>query len=390
MSWKYLPVFNSCLQLLITTLFGAVMAKFVPSVFDQTFVSKAVAFVFHVALPCHVLKGIGTKVDFYSETFIWKYIIAFLILRFFALVIAAGSFLLSGKCSKVGIGEITVRWLSLTWISTVILGVPILTAVFNNPGRGLFYGLLAGISSFIFQLPFQLFFFECHKLEREHIEQQGREMEDRDTDEENIVPKESVVKNNQGDEINESVNHWTFWAGLCTSSTLWRDIFKRVFTNPIVVAILCAFIISLSTLGKVLDEIEGLKFFVDTLGYLGQITTPLSLFAMGIWMHHQGRNLVRIGFVELFIFMITKLIIVPMIMIGLAKALSLDDESGRAAVLIASLPISMASFTLGSIYDIGKDQLSANVAVGTLLMLPTVIVWNLVLDELDLFVNFVK
>ena len=259
MSWKYLPVLNSCLQLLITTLFGAVMAKFVPSVFDQTFVSKAVAFVFHVALPCHVLKGIGTKVDFYSETFIWKYIIAFLILRFFALVIAAGSFLLSGKCSKVSIGEITVRWLSLTWISTVILGVPILTSVFNNPGRGLFYGLLAGISSFIFQLPFQLFFFECHKLEREHIEQQGREMEDRDTDEENIVPKESVVKNNQGDEINESVNHWTFWAGLCTSSSLWRDIFKRVFNNPIVVAILCAFIISLSTLGKVHDEIKGLK-----------------------------------------------------------------------------------------------------------------------------------
>ena len=180
-------------------------------------------------------------------------------------------------------------------------------------------------------------------------------MEDRDTDVENIVPKESVVKNNQGDEINEPVNHLNFWAGLCTSGTLWKDIFKRVFTNPIVVAILCAFIISLSTLGKMLDEFEGLKFFVDTLGYLGQITTPLSLFAMGIWMHHQGRNLVRIGFVELFIFMITKLIIVPMIMIGLAKALSLDDKSGRAAVLIASLPISMASFTLGSIYDIGKD-----------------------------------
>jgi predicted permease len=72
-------------------------------------------------------------------------------------------------------------------------------------------------------------------------------------------------------------------------------------------------------------------------------------------------------------------------MVGLAKAVNLNDEAGRAAVLIASLPISMASFSLASRYKIGEAVLSENVALGTALILPTVLLWNLVMDAVDLF-----
>jgi predicted permease len=65
-----------------------------------------------------------------------------------------------------------------------------------------------------------------------------------------------------------------------------------------------------------------------------------------------------------------------------------EDEPGRAAVLIASLPISMASFSLGSKYNTGEAVLSTNVAVGTVLMLPTVIIWNLVMDKIDLWTMY--
>ena len=40
-------------------------------------------------------------------------------------------------------------------------------AVFGNPSLGIKYGILAGMSSFIFQLPLQLLFFECHAAEAE-------------------------------------------------------------------------------------------------------------------------------------------------------------------------------------------------------------------------------
>ena len=57
----------------------------------------------------------------------------------------------------------------------------------------------------------------------------------------------------------------------------------------------------------------------------------------------------------------------------------------RASILIASLPISMASFSLGEKYSIGQKDLATNVAVGTLLMLPTVLCWNIVLDTIGLY-----
>ncbi len=85
------------------------------------------------------------------------------------------------------------------------------------------------------------------------------------------------------------------------------------------------------------------------------------------------------------LYMLSKLVLVPLLMVGLAKLLSLESEVGRAAVLIASLPISLASFSLGHQYRICEAVLAANVAVGTLLMLPTVLIWNIVMDSLNLF-----
>ena len=45
----------------------------------------------------------------------------------------------------------------------------------------------------------------------------------------------------------------------------------------------------------------------------------------------------------------------------------------------------MASFSLGKKYDIGEADLATNVAVGTILMLPTVLCWNIILDKLDVY-----
>lgn len=58
------------------------------------------------------------------------------------------------SCSALGranIGEITVNWLALSWISTNILGVPIINAAYGVAMS--VSGIWAGISSFIFQLP---------------------------------------------------------------------------------------------------------------------------------------------------------------------------------------------------------------------------------------------
>ena len=78
-------------------------------------------------------------------------------------------------------------------------------------------------------------------------------------------------------------------------------------------------------------------------------------------------------------------VLVPLLALGLAKGFKLDDDAGRAAVLIAALPISLASFSLADRYEIGEAVLSENIALGTVLILPTILLWSLVLDALDLF-----
>ena len=172
MSWKYLPVLNAMIQILLTVAMGSISGWV--GIFDaKEFVTVSVRFVFYIALPCLVINGIGIGVDFYSNAFLWSYIVAFLILRAIALVIIIVAVLIAnGRAhyQRYGLGDVAVTWLAMTWISTVIVGIPISAAVLGDPQKGRFYGLLAGISSFIFQLPLQLAFLECHALDSDSLD----------------------------------------------------------------------------------------------------------------------------------------------------------------------------------------------------------------------------
>lgn len=331
-----------------------------------------------------------------------------LILRAIALIIAFCVVLCKNWDAKKptnGLGDVAVLWLSFTWISTVILGVPICSAVFGNPSLGLLYGLMAGMSSFIFQLPLQLIFFEYHVIEQRWT----REIILHAVQPVPVAPapiKDStVVTVEAADTSDQSTAHYSnevpsddrrWWSIMnfqyLSQTALWIEIFKRLYTNPILIALFVGFVLSLSTAGKYLrcpsdTCIAGLQWIGDTLGWLGDCVSPLSLLAMGSWMRgqHYLSSSERIPILKLCFFMICKLIVIPLLMVGLAKLMRLNDEAGRAAILIASLPISMASFSLGHQYNVGEKDLSANVTAGTVLMLPTIIVWNLVLDAVSLY-----
>lgn len=174
---------------------------------------------------------------------------------------------------------------------------------------------------------------------------------------------------------------------------VWIQVFKRVLHNPVLWGIFIGFILTLSTVGPTYlnanssEFVPGLGWIDATCTWLGNIVSPLSLFAMGVWMQDSGLHKLASSIppLKLGMYMVSKLVLVPLIMVGLAKALSFDNQSGRAAVLIASLPISLVSFPLGKQYSIGEAVLSANTAVGTILMLPTVLLWNIVMDSLGLF-----
>ena len=58
--------------------------------------------------------------------------------------------------------------------------------------------------------------------------------------------------------------------------------------------------------------------------------TPVSLFTMGLWMHAQAtKHQFSMPICKLSIYMISKLVIVPLIMVALAKGVGLNSEAGR-------------------------------------------------------------
>ena len=139
--WKYLDLVNECIRILLTVALGALFGSI--KIFDaEAFLPHCVKFVFYVALPALVVRGLGIGIDFYDETFSWTYIALFLALRVIGLCLAIVSVSFRGNTHD-GIGQVAVVWLSLTWISTVILGVPISTAVFGSPQYGVLYGIVS-------------------------------------------------------------------------------------------------------------------------------------------------------------------------------------------------------------------------------------------------------
>lgn len=173
---------------------------------------------------------------------------------------------------------------------------------------------------------------------------------------------------------------------------IWKEVFHRMLENPVLRGIGVGFVLTLSTVGPTYlnssnknDFVPGLAWIEDFTSWIGGTVSPISLFAMGLWMQSQGSGLVKIRPMVLAVSMIIKCILVPLVMVGLARGFEMSNITGRAAVLIASLPISMASFSLASRYEIGENFLSANVAMGTILVLPTVVIWNIILDEVGVY-----
>jgi predicted permease len=283
----------------------------------------------------------------------------------------------------------------------VILGVPISAAVFGDPNLGKQFGILAGASSFIFQLPLQLFFLECHALKQSQME-----IETHDVRQPEIEDLESCV--NVNDEKNgelcemasnisspsspdSNVEASISLTNLFWREKVWGEITLQIVHNPVLWAIAAGFIVTLSTVGPRFlnptsnDYIPGLGWIFIALNWLGGCVSPIALFSMGVWMQKERRSMFGIPWWSASLYMLSKLVIVPLAMVFLAIVFNLDNQSGRAAVLIAALPISLASFVLASRYKIGETVLSENVALGTILIVPTVLLWNIVLDELDIF-----
>jgi predicted permease len=350
MAWKYILVLHKCITILLTIAVGYFLGRL--KVFDaKVFVPQMVKFVFYVALPFLICQGLGVNINFYEDKYIWSYIGSFFILRLFTLIISFCIVRIQQmKDNTIGIGQVAVTWLCLSWISTVILGAPILGAVFGDNIKGISYGILAAISSFVLQLPLQLLFLECHAFEtqRRILNENPNDIEDTEDPTPSFANTLSPLSQ-EGPEL-DSINRRVDEIDNCTPKQAllaWletvqqRDILslvgKQILSNPVLWGIAGGFILSLSTIGP--TYLKSPSKYADWFSYLttwvGGCVSPLSLFTMGVWISSQSNIMRKISPLTALSFMASKLLIMPILMVGISKAFNLDDEAGRAAVLIA-------------------------------------------------------
>ncbi|KAI8101875.1 hypothetical protein M9434_006937 [Picochlorum sp. BPE23] len=399
--WKYQELLNQNLQILITIGLGALVTWLGPFSVKKD-LPTLVKIVFNILLPSAVLLALGVNSDL-RDGDLWRFIGGFLLLRAFCLVLNFGYY---GYIRRRSIAYVTINWMVTCWVSTVVLGIPLLIATLGPQYGSL--GAVAGISSFIFQLPLMLIFFEgsagtrgVHERQQKGSEENGSEKNietkqlsdlprERDVEEEEKTDQSAADVVGSGD-AGDNSNHW-YHVRLTKAQAQY--IAAKILRNPILWAIVIGIILSVSSLGpKYLatgspkspncSYAVGAGFIQLTLSYFARCTQPIALLAVGIFL--VGKNPIACGIIQSIVYMIIKLILVPGLMVGCAFAVGLQGAEGRAAVLLASLPVSPTAYTVADKYGVGLDIAESNIFFGNLLVLPTTIAWNAFMDSISLF-----
>lgn len=402
--WRYTPVLNVCVQLLLSCLLGAVAAS--AGVVPPPARRALQTFVFHVALPLHVCRGVALRVDFRDRA-LYPFVGVFLAIRALALLASAAAVLTPrarfpnprvhplAHDRPVVLGDPTLAsrlcetWLGLSWFSTIVVGLPVLTAALGDQNLAFRLALQAAISSFIFQLPGILLLLETHAA---------------------------------------------------TSRVLGPDApplaaraLARLAKNPVLWGIASGIVLSVTRAGEWLDApshpptsaSQNAAFIEATARSFGAVVTPLGMFVTGAWMAHRGTGMrgttgtpgtpgtspsghtpsapplefvspttspspspspppsrapvvsssrSRLAF-SLCV-LVAKLVVVPAVTFALARATGvLSREEVIGATLIASLPVSVASVVLTERHGAPSDIVAAQVVGGIACVLPATLAW---------------
>ena len=137
-------------------------------------------------------------------------------------------------------------------------------------------------------------------------------------------------------------------------------------------------------------------FWIDSwITQFGNCVTPVAAFTIGMFMagrEHVFLHSWRPGLAALLV----KLLVMPLIALGLAHSWGFTGIEGRAAVLIAALPIAVAAFAISQKY-FGESAsghnvraatlIAGQVVIGSILMAPVFVAWNEVLESRLVFGN---
>lgn len=361
------------LQILINICTALVSTLFGPFAFGTNLLTLKLL-VFNVLLPCSCMSNLGFESDMRSGGDFWRFTGAFLLMRGLMLVLHVAYAALRRRRFE----DVAVNWLVTCWVSASILAPPLMKSVFGIQAQK--YAAWSDVSAYIFQLPVALLFFELDGVFRSEEDPKKPGQMLRDVDDccdvdgcpmaiEPLIRKQlpRAQRKALGLAMARKPLIWAVLAGTVLSATTLgpRYLYPGPYYDPN-----C-------------DYVEYTGFIYLLFSSLASCLEPIALFSVGIVLSE--RNPWTCGWLNIAAFMSIKLIIVPLLMVGCAFAVGLDGTLGRAAVLISILPVSPPAFALTGHYGVGLSEAVSCILVGKILVLPSILAWQAVLDAVGVF-----
>lgn len=137
---------------------------------------------------------------------------------------------------------------------------------------------------------------------------------------------------------------------------------KSIFTNPLIVACLIGGILNVSSLDLPIVVIK-------TLAILSAAALPMGLLSVGVGLELSHISSAKY---ELFLSVVLKLVIFPLVIVGVASLFTISYEALWVLILFASMPTASSSYILAR--QLGGDLklMSSIITVQTLLSIATV------------------
>jgi len=140
---------------------------------------------------------------------------------------------------------------------------------------------------------------------------------------------------------------------------------RQVVINPVVISTMLGLFWSI--LGRPLPSPVAVYA-----GLFGQALTPCALFSVGLGLSCHG---LRSDFQGSVLLSMLKLVVMPLVVLGLSAALGLGPVQTLAAVVCAAVPTAKTAFVLASAYQVEASMVGSAISMTTLLSVVTLFGW---------------
>ena len=279
--------------------------------------------------------------------------------------------------------------LPCSFVNYLVIGIPVYDAIWD-PSGNIMVSMMT-LSNDLVTVPIYLVMsniYLARRQRRELARLQKREEQVLALEEQNATQEEVEKKLEELDEEEEEdiedlpgdvkEEDKTERHHVITAGGVAKKIILQIVTNPIIIGNILGFIWSAT--GWTLPT-----FFTTITTYLGDEVLGICLITVGGFIAQH--SIIACHWMKFAICVLIRHVLMPLMSLGFCYALKVSTSLSRQCVIMTILPTGTTAFLMSSATGLGPGVSSTMIFWSTILAIPFIIVWLLVLDKLGIFVE---